>query len=251
MFDETNYNSPCSFAEEIVEYIYDEMNGEAKAKFETHLAKCNSCADELTGFGVVRSQVSDWKLKEFSSLANPMIELPIVQPVANTRVLRRWFEDLRNLVMLSPAFGSSAAFAVLAICLGIGYFAVSSNKQIDNDLVASKAPVVNQTPPVKISPMPNVEPLKTQVENADNKPKSVPSKPIVEVVKATSSTPKKVIIQALQTESKPVIVPKNKPKRGAKPAAAPKQSEVNLIPNDDDDDDSLRLSDLFDEVSMK
>jgi hypothetical protein len=251
MFDEINYNSPCSFAEEIVEYIYDEMNGESKAEFETHLAKCNSCADELTGFGIVRSQVSDWKLKEFSSLTNPRVELPIVQTVENTRVTRRWFENLRDLVMLSPAFGSSAAFAILAICLGIGYFTVGSNKQIDNDLVASKTPVVNQTPPVKLSPTLNIEPLKTQVESADSKPKIVPPKPIVEVVKATSSTPKKIIVQAVQTESKPVVVPKNKPNRGAKPVATPKRNEVNLILNNDDDDESLRLSDLFDEVSMK
>ncbi len=251
MFDGTNYNSPCSFAEEVVEYIYDEMNGESKAEFEIHLAKCASCADELAGFGIVRSQVSDWKLKEFSSLATPPVELPIVRAVENKPVKRGWFESLRDLARLSPVFGASAAFAVLALCVGIGYFAVGSNNRVGNDLTASKTPVVNPTPAVKTSPTPNIEPPKTQVESADAKPKVAPSKPIVEVVKATSSTPKKVIIQATQTETKPVVVTKNKPNRGTKPATMPRQSEVNLAPDNNDDDDSLRLSDLFDEVSMK
>jgi Putative zinc-finger len=247
MLDGTNYNSPCSFAEEIVEYIYDEMNGETKARFETHIAKCSSCADELAGFGIVRSKVSDWKLKEFSPLATPIIELPIVQTIENTQVKRRWFESLRDLVMLSPAWMTqTAAFATLAICFGIAFYAFNSQAVIDEvsppQYIAEATPNVFPTPPIKLQPTPKVEVTEPN-----------PSKPTVTVVKTTTQpTPKKVVVQAVQTEIKPVVIaPKNKPNRGAKIAVKPKKSDVNLLSNEDDEDDSLRLSDLFEEISMK
>ncbi len=254
MFDETNYNSPCSFAEEIVEYIYDEMNGETKVKFETHLAKCNSCADELTGFGIVRSQVSDWKLKEFSPMTTPTVKLPIVQTVENTQVKRRWFESFRNLVMLSPAWMTqTAAFATLAICFGLAYLAFNYQKPIvANDVnsvaeIAKATPNVLPTPPINVSPIPKVETVETTSKTAANQP----TKPTVTVVKTMSpTTAKKVVVQTTQTEPKPIVT-KTKPNRPAKINNQTKQSDVNLLSNEEDEDESLRLSDLFDEISMK
>jgi hypothetical protein len=251
MSDGTNYNSPCSFAEEIVEYIYDEINGETKTKFETHLAKCNSCADELAGFGIVRSQVSDWKLKEFSPMTTPIIQLPVMQTVENTQVKRRWFESLRNLAILSPAWMTqTAAFATLAICFGLAFYAFNFQKPIAGDEVipvneiAKATPNVMQTPPVKVSPTPKEEVVESTA-------KTISSKPNITVVKTMPpSMSKKIVVQTVQAETKP-IVQKNKPNRPAKTINQPKQTGVNLLSNEEDEDDSLRLSDLFEEVSMK
>jgi hypothetical protein len=246
MFDGTNYNSPCSFAEEIIEYIYDEMNGEMKASFETHLAKCNSCADELAGFGIVRSQVSNWKLSEFSPLATPVTQLPVEQ-TEGTQIKRRWFDNLRDLVMLSPAWKTqTAAFATLVICFGLAYFVINNPRNnvgiIDPTPIgeiAKATPNAIPTPPINTSPTPKVE-----VDEPN------PAKPIVAAVKTI--TPKKVLVQAVQTAPKQtVIVPKTKPNRGTKPAPVQPKADVNLVSDDEDEDDSLRLSDLFDEVSMK
>ncbi len=253
--DGTNYNQPCSFAEELIEYIYDEMNGETKAKFEMHLAKCNSCADELTGFGIVRSQVSDWKLKEFSPMITPLIELPIVQTVENTQVKRRWFESLRNLVMLSPAWMTQpAAFAALAICFGLAFYAFNYQKPLVADevmppdnYVASVTPKTVPTPPIKVSPTPKVEMVESTPKNATN----TPTKPTVTVVKTISpTTAKKVVVQTVQTDVKPIVT-KIKPNRPAKINNQTKQIDVNLLSNEEDEDESLRLSDLFEEISMK
>jgi hypothetical protein len=250
----TNYNSPCSFADEVVEYIYDEMSGETKAKFETHVANCNSCADELTGFGIVRSQVSDWKLMEFSPMTTPIVQLPIVQTVENTQVKRRWFESLRDLVMLSPAWMTqTAAFAGLMICFGLAFYAFNFQKPIavDDvmpvDVIAKATPNALPTPPVKVSPTPKDETVESTSKNATNQP----TKPTVAVVKTMSpTTAKKVVVQTVQTDVKPIVT-KNKPNRPAKTNNQTKQSDVNLLSNEEDEDDSLRLSDLFDEVSMK
>jgi hypothetical protein len=245
----TNYNSPCSFAEKTVEYIYDEMNGETKAEFETHLAKCNSCADELAGFGIVRSQVADWKLKEFSPMTTPLIELPIVQTVENTQVKRGWFESFRNLAMLSPAWMTqTAAFAALAICVGLGLYIFTSNKKVDNTLIAdgNTKPMVNSTPPVKTTPTPKVEVIESTSKSATIQP----SKPTIDVVKPI--TPRKAVVQAIQTEPKKTVVdPPTKSKRVVKSVPTLKRTNVELPVNDVEEDDSLRLSDLFDEVSIK
>jgi hypothetical protein len=244
----TNHNSPCSFAVEIVGYIYDEMNRETKANFETHVANCSSCADELAGFGIVRSKVSDWKLNEFSTMSTPIVELPIVQTVENTQVKRRLFDSLRDLLTLSPAWiNQTAAFATLTICVGIGYFAFSNSQNMPaidevnppKDEIAVATPKPKPTEPIKVSPTPTIE-LPDQ-------------KPPVTVIKTVAPTAsKKVVVEAVQTDVKPTVtVPKAKSNRVEKRPIARKQRDVNLVSDDDDDDDSLRLSDLFEEISMK
>jgi hypothetical protein len=256
MSEEINYNSPCNFAEQTVEYIYDEMNGETKAKFETHLGNCNSCADELAGFGIVRSQVADWKLKEFSPMTTPIVQLPVVQTIENTQEKRRWFESLRNLAILSPAWMTqTAAFATLAICFGLAFYAINYQKPIsvvEVDVmpvgdIAKATPNALPTPPVKVSPTPKDETVESTSKNATNQP----TKPTVAVVKTMSpTTAKKVVAQTVQNEPKPIVT-KNKPNRPAKINNQTKQIDVNLLSNEEDEDESLRLSDLFDEISMK
>lgn len=255
MFDGTNYNQPCNFAEEIVSYIYEEMNGESKEVFEQHLAKCNTCKTELADFGIVRSQVSDWKLTEFAPLKTPLIQFPVQQSAETTQVKRRWFESLRDLVTLSPAWMTqTAAFASLAICFGLVYFAFFNQQNvINNDDVSVPNDIVRATP--KVIPTPPIKvPTEIDVPVRDSNPAPMPiSKPTEKAVKTVSvSTPKKVVVQAVQTDtSLGNKIPKAKTVRTNKTGTNQKLTDLNLISNEDDDDDSLRLSDLFEEISMK
>ena len=60
-----NHNPSCAFAEQIVSYLYNETNAKEKAAFDAHLNNCSTCADELAGFGFVRSSIVEWKNAEF------------------------------------------------------------------------------------------------------------------------------------------------------------------------------------------
>ncbi len=67
----------------------------------------------------------------------------IYQPETVSKVSRSWFEELRRLFSLSPAFSVSASFAIVAVCFGIIFFANKSSNNADIAGVNSKN--TNQT----------------------------------------------------------------------------------------------------------
>ncbi len=140
MLDNNNHNnSTCAFAEQTVSYLYCEANVEEKTVFEAHLKSCSTCAEELANFSAVRSSVIKWRNEEFLSLEMPSIKIPyektreFYKSDTNSNVTRSWLAELRRLFSLSPALTASASFAIVAICLGIIFFA---NKSSNNDEVA-------------------------------------------------------------------------------------------------------------------
>lgn len=53
----------------IVAYVYDDIEPAARAGFETHLARCSVCRDEVAALGVVRHQLARWSPPEPRVLA--------------------------------------------------------------------------------------------------------------------------------------------------------------------------------------
>jgi hypothetical protein len=150
MLDNNNHkNLNCSFAERTVAYLYGEINAQEKAVFETHLNSCAACAEEFAGFSAARSSVIEWRNEEFLSLETPSMEIPY----ANTRefynseidskVSHSWIDKFRRLFSLSPAFNVSASFAIVAICLGIIFFANKSSN--NNDVTGISGKNIEQT----------------------------------------------------------------------------------------------------------
>lgn len=54
----------CTDKDILVAYIYGECDAENRAALEAHLAACPACADEVSGFGVVRQALSQWSAPE-------------------------------------------------------------------------------------------------------------------------------------------------------------------------------------------
>lgn len=65
----------------LVAYLYDEINAEQKIRFEEHLAGCPNCEAELASFGLVRSSITYWKQTDFEGLTPLHIELPAAEKV--------------------------------------------------------------------------------------------------------------------------------------------------------------------------
>ena len=67
----------CSSAEQIISYLYDELNVVERVGFETHLQHCSVCAVELANFGAVRSSILEGRNEEFLNIETPVFDVPI------------------------------------------------------------------------------------------------------------------------------------------------------------------------------
>jgi hypothetical protein len=256
---ENNKNSMCEFGEELVSYLYDELQNAEKMRFEKHLKNCADCADELNEFSFARSSVNEWREVEFTPLATPKIEIPYlpvkVVNVAEKEVSRSWLTAFRELFTLSPAWMTAAtAAAALVICVGL-FAVLFSNSRINDDMVQTN---------VKINPSPTTETKEKKAEVSETIPPVNSSEKLPKPAENISN-PKVVKtvdpVRVSTINSKPAKPQNLMTVKSSTPKTEPKQNKITpkninkkapgLIDNDEEEDDSLRLSDILEEVSMK
>lgn len=264
MMNNNHKNSDCGFSEELVSYLYGETDAAENTEFEAHLKSCSVCADELEAFSGVHFSINDWKLKEFANLETPVIEIPYEKTEKApdkqevSTVTGSWVSGLRNLISLSPAWSLGAAsFAVLAIVVGVALLALNSPKVKDNEVAARNKPVKpTATPSVeKTSEQTNTNNNKTNSPDKDVKPINEPKRPQPEVADTTGTNPKsnqtvKVVntqrqVQKVDNPNTPKTADANR-KKNNDPKLGPK-----VAPEDEDEDKSLRLAEIFDEIETK
>ncbi len=252
MMNNNHKKSGCGFSEQLVSYLYGETVGAEITAFEAHLNVCSVCAAELEAFSGVQFSINDWKLNEFANLAMPSIEIPY-QKAENqaevSSVKGSWLSALRELFSLSPRGWSlaTASLAVLAVCALIALFALNSRK--DNDVAES-----NKTNPLALPTVEKTTPETITNSNANNQPEKV-VKP--------SSEPKSEVAVAPNTKDNRVVKTSNNSRSTQKvDANSPKNNEQKrtnknnevapkIAVDDEEEDKSLRLAELFDEIDTK
>jgi hypothetical protein len=259
MMNNNHKNSGCGFAEELMSYLYDESSADEKAAFETHLQSCSICTDELRAFSGVHFSINDWKAKEFDVLETPVIEIPYsnTSPGKEVSVVSSsWLPVLRGLFSLSPRGWSLAAasMAVLAITVGISLFAFNSRTGSD---LASEG---NKSPNLAIT-APTVEktPETTNAGNQNNAPDKAAAKPLNEkdapqTVQAVEPNPKTSRVVKTSNNQRPMQKTENSntPKNNdVKNNRKNKNNDVPPVIPDEDEDDTLRLAELFEEIDTK
>jgi len=264
MLSNNNHNhKTCAFAEQMVSYLYGEINAGDDIKFETHLKNCSACADELADFGSVRSSVHDWRVTEFSNLETPIFHIPAnnraasFSTVSSSNENASWFTNLRRIFSFNPAW-ATAALGILVVCAGITFFAFyfSSSSEI-----AEKSDDKNSVQPTVL---PSIEStIKTEERNivVQGNEQLPPSS-----VKDSNSSPKIKRERQVVSDKSIVKVSNNAQKnetddsvRNSKNAAAnikktspvQKRRVPTLINTDEEEDDSIRLADLFAEIDAK
>lgn len=264
-----NHNSACGFAEDLVSYLYGEIGAAEQQKFEAHLLKCKACADELSVFGAVRSSVADWRERDFAPLQTPAFELPLAKIPATVETVsdsdsRSWLSSLRQMFSLSPALaGTAAACAALVICAGLFYIAVSSlqpggGSEISGVEKEQKPPVVKTaaaSPTVEAAATPP-DAAEPEIEQTGNspKPKTTDNKKPLN----PSGIDKRNVAAIPENNSPPVMKSKTQPKTAAvkdkttvNTPRKPARANLRLVTDEDEEEDSLRLTDLFDEIGER
>lgn len=259
-----NNHKNCGYGEDAAAYLYDELETREKVNFETHLAKCNSCADEIGDFATLRSGIAGWKMKNFDVLATPVIEIPYEKsaPFVEIRTEKiSWFDSLKNALTFSPAMAAIAAAIILALFGSIIYLTFNSNGEelasninIKDEVVTLPA-IENQKPELKVeenrkpnnSTAPEVVENKTNNENESTPAiikTKVPEKP--QSVTVAREIPKKIKTSKLKRKSDNVkTIEENSPVQ-----AQTKLPKLNTLP-DEEEVNELSLSDLLADVDAK
>jgi hypothetical protein len=254
MFENNGHDPSCNHAVDVVSYLYNEIGGAEKREFESHLAGCNTCTAELASFSGVRSSVNTWRAQEFDPLATPVIDIPFetqTEPATAAGWRGTILTDFKKLFAFSPWPPAAIGFAALAIFIGLGFFAFSYMNRSGNDLAKNKTvdkPVVS----------PTAEPGKNPGEvaiNSNSKPDgddklitppkaAEPESTAVKVSATTQNTPKNKGVKA----GPDTVTPK---KAVDKQNTQQNQKAPNLNNYTEEEDKTLRLADLFEEMDTK
>jgi hypothetical protein len=119
----------------LLDYVYGELEGVARGRFEAHLQTCATCAAEARSFGAVRSAVS---------AALPMVEAPMAalpmgalhaqlmhaaasrRPTPEGKLLP--FARRVRAVVQRPSVAAAASFAVIATAVGLNWTVLTREK---------------------------------------------------------------------------------------------------------------------------
>lgn len=255
MNNNNHHNSNCSFAAEIVSYVYNEIGEKEKSAFESHLSNCETCPEELADFMDIRFSVNDWKQTEFAPLETPVIEIPYekeqVREIA--AVQSSWWSNLRQIFTLSPAWMTAATTAAaLFICVGLIFTVYKYSGNVD---VAG----IEDKPQLKpsVSPTSEISSNKTKEEIADSDVKSksddkITMSPKIEnqmptVTKVTERKIRPVTQNPVNRTTNNSVNNSNKPNvRKNSPTNDRQMPKLNNF--EDEEDDSLRLAELFEDI---
>lgn len=141
----------CGRKEDLVTYLYGEVNATERASFERHMDDCDACHNELTAFGRVRRDLDAWQL---GPLARPEIALR-----------RSRLDLLRELIGMFPVWIRGAAFvgaaaAMLLVSLSIAGTRISLK---EGDFAFSFGRTTNAAP---LAPASLSEEIGRMVQNA-------------------------------------------------------------------------------------
>jgi|CXWL01.1.fsa_nt_gi hypothetical protein len=231
-----NGNKGCEFSDEIVSYIYDEIDTAGRRKFESHLALCTSCNDEFAGISDARFSMFEWRKEEFAHLSTPEIVIPYAAKHRDVETAEStgFFAGLT--AMLAFVRSPMAIGAGLVVLLGLGFVTFTLVRSGDSNMVASNRNV----PPV-------ATPANVYVGNEVTAVNPDPVDSKAPVAKSDDRDDGPTPVKASDRRQKAVRSnPSNQRRLENQNRFARKAPR--LSGDGDDDDDSLRLADMFDEI---
>lgn len=227
----------CSFSEEVIAYLYDEMNASKRTEFESHLVICDPCTAELADVSFARLDVYEWHRAEFAEMPTPRIVIPYGEAAKTS-----WLDAVRSF-FASPArlATAGAAFAVITVGLGFAFLMPPTERPV----VANK-----QVPEVvqDIVPRPDSNSVVAS-ETSKNDDGGQAKDEKVFVVKDPVAQPVKASVNRNSQNRDPKVV-KNTPRNAPQPTTA-RRNAPRLDDFEDEDDNTLRLGDLLAEIGTR
>ena len=198
---------------------------------------------------MVRSSIIEWRDAEFMPLAVPAIQLPVQNVVFTPEISesRSLLSRIRAFFSLSPAWTGAGAMAALVICIGLLLVAVNFKRQPETASVEKEAKINTSSSPVNEE----TAELRTTVSDDNKKTESEkssepPTIAVKENKEKSEKTPIKVSQPVTTAKSKKPIVDKTiKPTKPVLRKSNQSPPPTLMADEDEYEDNSLRLSDIF------
>ncbi len=229
----------CKLSGDMVPYMYGELSVGDCSAFESHLLGCEACTDDFASISSARYEVYDWKKLEFDAFETPQIQIPYdAVPAASAN--SSWVGKLRSAFeskwsIPGVAFAGLAVvsiFAAIFMSAGDGGGEVAS--RLDNSNIAS---VTSK------SESDSIGVPATETESRTEAPSEATPRPL------QISAPGRV------QPRRPVRNDKVTSTRQVEAKQASTRAEQKSIPTlnefADDEDTSLRLAELFDDIETR
>lgn len=225
----------CGFENTIVSYVYDEVDSWERQKFEGHLSNCLTCTDEFVSIATARFSVFEWRKEEFAHLATPEILLPYAKErqVAERNAPVGFVDSLRSL-LTGIAWPATVVTALLVV-LGVG-FAALTFVDSKSQKVAGNVSLPSVTLPDTVA----ADEIKSLDENRTLAVDRINAGGETRHVEAPVNLRPKVSRQLTAQTQKSLQLPVSQEKIVVRRAPV-------LSSYDENEDKSLRLSDLFDD----
>jgi len=131
-----NHNN-CAYSEQAISYLYGEIDARGKAAFEEHLKNCSTCANEIIGFGTVRSSILQWKSEEFQLLKTPEIDIHNAPSAGANKFapslikIESRIDRFRKIFISSPVWATGFIFFIVLGGLLLFVYNFSNYKQTE------------------------------------------------------------------------------------------------------------------------
>lgn len=227
-------NNKCPLTDQIVSYMYGELHGKAEHDFETHLADCTACTDEFALVSESRYSVFEWKRKAFDPLPTPYFEVPAarqssIPEKSFASAVMAWIQSLSAPV---------AVAAALAVVIGVWALVLTLGKKQEPSVAVTNTPQTVQpdretdgtfpAPTVDVASRPDVAENKTRAWNT------------IKAVPVSTIRPRRAV-------KPPSMVAVKEPTKNLNTTPELQKAPA-LTAYQENDDQSLRLAELFDEV---
>jgi hypothetical protein len=132
-------NRTCERRNDMMAFLYEEIDGHSRQDFELHVQSCAECASELRCFKQIRSSVIDWRqqslggaLASSMSVASGVAEASKVNKPSAMAAIREFFNLSPSWLKASMAF-ASILFCVLAAAALANVFEKSEPAAVAGD----------------------------------------------------------------------------------------------------------------------
>jgi len=217
-------NNLCKDGGDMLGYLFNEMAEAERDRFDLHLAECGQCVDEFAALSQAHYPVYEWKQIEFEPMATPLIVLPSAKVSL--------FDKVRAAFAFRPGFAAAgvAAAILLTAVAGLAWFGLKGGS---NDVAVAENPKPEPSPVRKVEQPVVFTPKEDEVAAADSRPKV--EEPIVREVKPAKAKADRPVVK----EAK-IVTP------ARRNVPMPRLAEFK-----DDEDDSLRLAEMFNDIDTE
>ncbi|MEO6334267.1 MAG: hypothetical protein ABIO91_04720 [Pyrinomonadaceae bacterium] len=228
--------SNCKFSSDMVPYMYAELSAAETSSFESHLLECTACTDEFASLSIARFEVYDWKKVEFDGLETPVFSIPFE---SSADAAPSWIDKLRAAFSAGWAVPTVAFAGLAVVCVFAGILvSTRNNADVAADLRDTRTTAENpavETAAAVVEPGPSLNSSK-----AETRAKS-------QFRAINASAAKRVQSRRVPRSASPSNLWELK-ERSARnfQKNVPRLNEFV-----EDEDTSLRLAELFDDVGTR